>query len=246
MLTAIMSDIHGNREAFSACLAHARRAGVDRLVYLGDYVGYGADPGWVLETVRSHVRDGAIALMGNHDDAITGADEDMHADAQAAIRWAREQINDDARAFVAALPLTHRNGHRLFVHANAWAPSRWGYIRGPIEAERSMRRTDARITICGHVHVPALYAMTPSKPAISYKPVAGVAVPLLASRHWLYTVGAVGQPRDGNPAAAYALLDDTRDMLTTVRVPYDVETAAQKIIAAGLPPPLAARLHIGR
>jgi predicted phosphodiesterase len=126
MLTAIMSDIHGNREAFAACLAHARRSGVNRLLYLGDYVGYGADPGWVLDTVQSHVREGAIALVGNHDQAIGGSDEDMNNDARAAIRWTRAQLNGSARAFLTALPLTHREGHRLFVHANAHAPGQWG------------------------------------------------------------------------------------------------------------------------
>jgi len=157
-----------------------------------------------------------------------------------------QSLNDAQRAFLAALPLTHREGHRLYVHANAWAPAHWGYIQGPIEAELSLRRTDARITICGHTHIPAIYGMSPAKPAVGHTPAIGVAVPLLRSRHWLCTIGAVGQPRDGNPAAAYALLDDVSDTLTTVRVPYDVESAAQKIVAAGLPPRLAARLHLGR
>ena len=246
MLTAIMSDIHGNREAFAACLEHARRAGASRMIYLGDYVGYGADPGWVTETVQSHVREGAVALIGNHDHAIAGSDENMNAEARAAIVWTRGELNDAQRAFLAALPLTHREGHRLYVHANAWAPAQWGYIQGPIEAELSLRRTDARITICGHTHIPAIYGMSPAKPAVGHTPATGVAVPLLRSRHWLCTIGAVGQPRDGNPAAAYALLDDVSDTLTTVRVPYDVESAAQKIVAAGLPPRLAARLHLGR
>lgn len=246
MLTAIMSDIHGNREAFAACLAHAGRAGIDRIVYLGDYVGYGADPGWVLETVQSHVREGAVALLGNHDQAIAGSDEDMNSDARAAIRWTREQLSASARSFIAGLPLTHRVGHRLFTHANGHAPGEWAYIRGQSEAEWSLRRTDARITICGHVHVPALYAIARGKPSLAHTPASGVAVPLLATRQWLCTIGSVGQPRDGNPAAAYALLDNQHDTLTSVRVPYDIESAAQKILAAGLPQRFAARLHLGR
>ena len=86
MLIALMTDIHGNREAFEACLAHARRSQVERTIYLGDYVGYGADPAWVVETVRSHVEAGAVALLGNHDTAVLGSDQDMNADARAAIR----------------------------------------------------------------------------------------------------------------------------------------------------------------
>ncbi len=200
---------------------------------------------WVVETVRSHVEAGAVALLGNHDAAVPGSDEDMNADASAAIRWTRGHLHDALRAFLAVLPLTYREGDRLYVHANAWAPGAWGYILGPVEAERSLRRTDARVTICGHVHAPALYAMAPGKPACGYAPVPGVAVPLLSTRRWLAVIGAAGQPRDGDPAAAYALLDDVRQTLTTVRVPYDVETAAQKIVAAGLPPQLAARLRLG-
>jgi diadenosine tetraphosphatase ApaH/serine/threonine PP2A family protein phosphatase len=246
MLIAIMSDIHGNREAFAACLAHARESGAGRTIYLGDYVGYGADPGWVVQTVRSHVKAGAIALLGNHDDAVLAPDDGMNVDARAAIEWTRGQLDDAAREFLAALPLSYREGPRLYVHANAWAPRQWGYILGPIEAERSLRGTDARITFCGHVHAPALYAMTADKPARAYTPPSGIAVPLLASRHWLCTIGAVGQPRDGNPAAAYALLDDVRGTLTTIRVPYDVDAAAEKIIAAGLPTRLATRLRLGR
>ena len=246
MRIALMSDIHGNREAFEACLAHARRSQVQRIVFLGDYVGYGADPVWVVETVRARVAAGAVALLGNHDAAALGSDDDMNADARTAIRWTRTHLDGAACAFLAALPLTHRESERLYVHANAWAPIEWGYILGPVEAERSLRRTDARVTLCGHVHAPALYAMAPARPACGYTPVCGVDVPLLPTRRWLAVVGAVGQPRDGNPAACYALFDDARQTLTIIRVPYDVEAAAQKIEAAGLPPRLAARLRLGR
>jgi len=246
MLIALMSDIHGNREAFEACLAHARRVKAERFVFLGDYVGYGADPGWVVETVRAHVRAGAVALRGNHDAAVLGADDDMNAEARAVIRWTRGLVDPAARAFLSGLPLAVQEGEILYVHANAWAPGEWGYVLGAVEAERSLRRTQARVTICGHVHAPALYAMAPGKPPCGHTPVPGVAVPLLPTRRWLAVMGAVGQPRDGNPAAAYGLLDDARQALTIVRVPYDVEAAARKIIAAGLPPRQAARLFLGR
>ncbi len=246
MRIALMSDMHGNREAFEACLAHARRSAVDRMIFLGDYVGYGADPGWIVDTVRTEVARGAVALLGNHDAAALGDDDRMNADAQAAIRWTRGRLDADARAFLAGLPLGAREGDILYVHANAWAPGSWDYILDRFDAERSLERTDARVTLCGHVHVPALYAMAPGRPAQGHTPVPGVAVPLLPTRRWLAVIGAVGQPRDGNPAAAYALLDDARHALTTVRVPYDVEAAARKIADAGLPPRLAARLSLGR
>lgn len=246
MLTAIMSDIHANKEALVACMAHARRAGALRTIYLGDYVGYGADPVWVLETVRGEVEAGAVALLSNHDEAVMVRDDQLNKDARAAIEWTRTQIGDSMRAFLAERPLSHREGHRLYVHANAWAPAGWAYITNAVEAERSLRRTDARITICGHVHKPALYVMSADKPAQPFIPIAGSSVPLIQRRHWLCVVGSVGQPRDGNPAAAYSLLDDATDTIVSVRVPYDVETAAAKILAAGLPARLAERLHVGR
>jgi diadenosine tetraphosphatase ApaH/serine/threonine PP2A family protein phosphatase len=246
MLIAIFSDIHGNREAFEACLDDAARLRVDRIVLLGDYVGYGADPAWVVERVRSLVAAGALALAGNHDRALDHGDEAMNPMAQAAIAWTRTQLEAAQRAFLAALPLPAEEGERLYVHATAAAPASWDYVTGAAAAERSMRCTPARITLCGHTHVPALYHMAPGKPAVPFRPVTGVGVPLLKQRRWLGVVGAVGQPRDGDPAAAYALLQAETATLTTMRVAYDVETAAGKIVDAGLPPRLAARLYEGR
>lgn len=108
-----------------------------------------------------------------------------------------------------------------------------------------MRRTRCRMTVCGHTHRPALFHMPPGKPASRFTPVAGAGIPLTSGRRWLAVIGAVGQRRDGNPAACYALLEPRRDTLTYIRVPYDVETAARKIVAAGLPQRLASRLMRG-
>jgi diadenosine tetraphosphatase ApaH/serine/threonine PP2A family protein phosphatase len=246
MLIALLSDIHGNREALDACLAHAARMRVDRYVFLGDYVGYGVDPGYVVDAVRRLVAEGAVALKGNHDAAVEGSDRDMNGMARAAIAWTRGRLDPGQRAWLAGLPLAHEEGERLFVHASACDPGDWEYVTGPVQAERSLRRTRARVVFCGHVHVPALYHMAEDKPAIRFDPVPGQGVPLLLTRRWLGVMGAVGQPRDGDPAAAYSLLHHERSTLTLMRVPYDVEAASRKILEAGLPEPLATRLHAGR
>jgi diadenosine tetraphosphatase ApaH/serine/threonine PP2A family protein phosphatase len=246
MLVAVLSDIHANREALTACLDHAARAGAERLVFLGDYVGYGADPEAVLDVVREQAARGAVVLRGNHDEAASGVDMPMNGLARAAIAWTRARLDDAARAFLRDLPLTAREDDLLLVHANPWAPGDWGYVMGTVEAERGFARTDARVILCGHLHVPGVYHQAAGRPAAPFVPVAGEPVPLMSTRRWLAVVPAVGQPRDGDPRAGYALLDTTRAALTFQRVPYDVEAAAQKILAGGLPPRLAARLAEGR
>jgi diadenosine tetraphosphatase ApaH/serine/threonine PP2A family protein phosphatase len=245
MLLALLTDIHGNREALSTCLAHARSLSVDRFIFLGDYVGYGADPVWVVETVMSLVDRGAVALLGNHDAAIDGSDEDMNSLARESIRWTRDQLGPDHRAFLAGLPLTQEEGDALYVHANAYAPGTWDYIFGPHEAARHFRLTDARLTFCGHVHVPMLYHMGLTGKVGVFSPPADGVIPLLASRSWLAVIGSVGQPRDGNSAAGYSVYDTDRRLLRFFRLPYDSEAAARKVRDAGLPERLALRLERG-
>ena len=148
-------------------------------------------------------------------------------------------------AFLAALPLSIDDGDRLYVHANAWAPGEWSYISNPLAAAKSIAATRQRITFCGHVHDPALYYSQPEGGVRHFAPSPGVAMPLIDTRRWLALPGSVGQPRDGNPAACCALFDTATNTLTTLRVAYDHDAAARKIVAAGLPDMLAKRLVEG-
>ena len=246
MRIAILTDLHANREAVSACLAHAQRKLADRYVFLGDYVGYGADPGWVIDTVIDHVQRGAVAVLGNHDSALTsGARASMNNEARISIEWASAQISTAQLEFLAALPLQVHEDDRLYVHANAWQPGEWEYVHSQYFAARSMRATHCRYTFCGHIHEPMLYHMAEGFRVSGFLPVAGTPIPVGRQRRWLAIPGAVGQPRDGNPAACYAMFDDELAELTFHRVPYDVETAARKVIEAGLPPRLGERLAMG-
>ncbi|HEX4555386.1 MAG TPA: metallophosphoesterase family protein [Xanthobacteraceae bacterium] len=245
MRLALMSDIHGNREALEACLDHAAQSGVERYVYLGDYAGYGADPGWVIDTVQAHVGRGALAVLGNHDAAVLTDSEDMNETAAAAMAWTRTQLDDRQRAFLAGLPLTIEEKDRLYVHASGFEPDEWHYVTELYAAAKSLMATRAHATFCGHTHVPALFHMSMTGKFASFDPVDRVDIPLTRQRRWLAVIGSVGQPRDRDPAACYALLDDERDLLTYVRVPYDIESAARKIRAAGLPLSLSARLFEG-
>ena len=245
MRIALMSDIHGNREALTACLEHAAQNGVGRYVFLGDYAGYGADPGWVIDTVMAQVQRGAVALLGNHDAAVLADDVAMNDAAAAAIAWTRTQLDDRQRAFIAGLPLTVEDDDRLYVHASAFEPGEWHYVTELYSAAKSLMATQAHATFCGHTHVPALFHVSMTGKFASFDPVARVEIPLTRQRRWLAVIGSVGQPRDRDPAACYAVLDDERDALSYVRVPYDIDGAARKIRAAGLPAVLSARLFEG-
>ena len=245
MRIALMSDIHGNREALTACLEHAAQNGVGRYVFLGDYAGYGADPGWVIDTVMAEVERGAVALLGNHDAAVLADDVAMNDAAAAAIAWTRTQLDDRQRAFIAGLPLTVEDDDRLYVHASAFEPGEWHYVTELYSAAKSLMATQAHATFCGHTHVPALFHVSMTGKFASFDPVARVEIPLTRQRRWLAVIGSVGQPRDRDPAACYAVLDDERDVLSYVRVPYDIDGAARKIRAAGLPAVLSARLFEG-
>jgi diadenosine tetraphosphatase ApaH/serine/threonine PP2A family protein phosphatase len=246
VLLAIFTDIHANRQAFSACLDVARTRGAQRFVCLGDYVGYGADPEWTVEMVMGLVNSGAMAVRGNHDNAISTSSESMNAEAQAAIEWTRGRLSAAQRRFLAELPMTLREDDRLYVHSEASSPERWRYVHSTADAARSIAATDAQITFCGHIHLPSLYSMSAAAKMTSFIPTQDVPVPLLAGRRWLAVLGAVGQPRDRNPAASFAMLDTERREITYCRAPYDVEAAAQRIRDNGLPLWLADRLMVGR
>jgi diadenosine tetraphosphatase ApaH/serine/threonine PP2A family protein phosphatase len=246
VLLAFFTDIHANRQAFSACLEQARARGVERYICLGDIVGYGADPEWAVETVMDLVANGGLAVRGNHDNAVVVASESMNAEAQAAIEWTRGRLSAAQRSFLAELPLICEDDDRLYVHSEASSPPRWRYVQSTSDAARSMIATSAQVTFCGHIHRPALYSMSVTAKMTSFTPTANLPVQLLRGRQWLAVVGSVGQPRDGEPAACFATYDTATREITYCRVPYDVETAAQRIRANGLPPWLAQRLLVGR
>lgn len=248
MKLALFADLHGNLEAVETCVDHARRHGAGRFAFLGDLVGYNADPAAVVELVRRMLRDeNAIAIQGNHDAAAAGEDSGrMNEAARAAIEWTRRQLSSAQLHFLAKLPLTAREGQRmLFVHANAAAPGRWGYIHDNLGAAASMEAAGAGYVFCGHVHEPVLYYMGTDRRPQAFQPTPGVPIPVSRHRRWLAIVGACGQPRDGNPAAAYALMDDALQLLTFQRVPYDHAAAARKVRQAGLPEEFARRLETG-
>ena len=246
MLIALMADIHANLRALEACLDHAHSQGAQRHVFLGDYVGYGPDPQDVVERIMAESARGAVAVAGNHDLAVGDVQDAMSPDAETAMAWTRGQLGTEAREFLTSLPMRFEDDTRLYVHASPQTYPAWIYVSDGPAAKRALEASRAQTVFCGHTHIAALHGVTATGQLVSFDPVPGVPVPLPRHRRWLTVLGAVGQSRNGDPAAAYALLDTDRSTITHHRVPYDVEAAATAILQAGLPPSLAARLRKGR
>ena len=246
MKLALLADVQSNLEALRACLADARARGAERLAFLGDLVGYGPDPAAVVDLVAAEVERGALAVRGNPDEAtIAGESDSMHQTAGKVVAWTRARLDARQRAFLSGLPLVVRDGPLLLVHASPETPREWIYVTDPLRAAQAVAAAgDASWVFCGHVHEPVLYTAGTARP-VAFRPVPGVAIPEPPRRRWLAVVGSTGQPRDGNTAACYAMLDTERATLTFFRVPYDWRIAAEKIRAAGLPESLARRLERG-
>ena len=246
MRIGLFSDIHGNREAFDACIADARGAGLDRIVVLGDLVGYGPDPAYVVDRVRALADEGALVLRGNHDDYAVRPRRGMSENARIAIEWTHERLDSDALGYLGALPLEIPDGERLYVHASAADPASWTYVDDRDAAEACLAATGARQIYCGHTHVPALYHSIAGRKPEHFRPLPNKPIPLSSARRYVLVTGAVGQPRDRNPNACWGLLDTEAKSVTLMRVPYDVDATMRKINDAGLPEWLGRRLKEGR
>ena len=242
MHVAVLSDIHGNRQAFEAVLGDVDGAKVDEIWCLGDLVGYGADPDACVELAFDRCD---VVLAGNHDLAVTGALslEEFSPGAATAARWTRETIAERNLEALRPLPpqdLDHDVG--LF-HASPRDPI-WEYVLSTLQAELCLDAQRHRVCLVGHSHVALAFVRRGEG-------VAGTACPNGARADvregtWILNPGSVGQPRDGDPRAAYLLLDLDRWSATWQRVEYDIAAAQAAIRAAGLPDSLADRLEYGQ
>ncbi|MBZ0264613.1 metallophosphatase family protein [bacterium] len=224
MKYAFISDIHGNLHALTTVLEHIENENVDQIVCLGDLVGYGAFPNEVIEAVKS-VTD--IVIAGNHDHAALGL-TDIRAFNQYAFQaalWTRKTLTEENRQYLLNLPLSHQEKDLYFVHASPVQPEQWFYIFSDYDAEHAMRYAPTSTVFVGHTHVPRDHR---------------------TRRGRLINVGSVGQPRDGNPEAAYTLFDSESGERRLMRVEYDVHAAGKAILEAGLPQFLAERILAGR
>ncbi len=250
MKLALLSDIHANIQALDACLAHAHDQGATRYAVLGDLVGYGADPSAVVQRVMALSQAGALAIKGNHDDKAVNPPLAPKTLGDSTAGWTHAQLSGEEKQFLDALPMLLRHESILLVHASAEAPELWRYVYDPQAAALSLDAACAlagvRYVFGGHVHFQTLYFRSAGGEVIKFLPRGGVAIPVLRQHQWLATIGSVGQPRDGNTSAMYAVLDTDVDQITFYRVPYDHYGAAAAIREAGLPDFFADRLLVGR
>lgn len=250
MRLALLSDIHANLQALDACLAHARAQRVQRFAFLGDMVGYGANPAQVIDRIMLLTEEGAVVLQGNHDAMALNPPAETKSMGDSTAAWTHAQLTQAQKEWIGSLPLTIQQDKVLLVHASANDPDRWRYVTDERSASASLDAAIARpgvhYVFGGHVHEQTLYYRGATSGLMKFSPQPGVAVPVPTHRQWLATVGSVGQPRDGKPEAMYALLDTDRWSLNFWRVPYDNAAAASAIRRAGLPEFFAQRLETGR
>jgi predicted phosphodiesterase len=241
MRIAVFSDIHANLHALEAVLADVDAERADELWCLGDIVGYGPRPNECTDLVRSRA---TVALCGNHDLAALGALDvaDFSGDAAAAARWTQVALGDDQRAWLGGLqPLATRDEAELF-HGSPRDPV-WDYVLSEDGALAALLATSAPVVLVGHSHI-ALAVSWDTRAVEGGVAPAGTEIELENAR-WLLNPGSVGQPRDGDPRAAWLLLDTEEHRATFRRVPYPVERTQAEIKAAGLPGALGARLTHG-
>lgn len=236
----ILSDIHANLEGLTAVLKDAHERGVTHYVCLGDIVGYNANPSECLEKIREL---NCVSVCGNHDhycsfdDDLTG----FHPLAADAVDWTRRQLSAEQQKFLADLKLVQRVENFTLVHSTLDMPEMWGYVFESLEAEASFTYQMTTVCFYGHTHVPLAFEKGNELTAGMYE-----RIKISLEKKYFINVGSIGQPRDGDPRAAYAIFDFEKKELELRRVPYDLALAQDKIRKAELPERLAARLAIGR
>ena len=243
----ILTDIHANLEALDTCLADARRRGFDRTLVLGDLVGYGGDPNAVVERVLA-LKPTAL-VRGNHDKVACGIEqaEGFNAVARSAAKWTLDVLTPEHRDWLAALPEGPHvvDDYVEICHGSPFDED--AYIFDELDAVRALRVSTRPVCLFGHTHFPVIFELASDGLNTDGPPAAAeTRLNLREGSKYLINPGSVGQPRDGDPRAAYAIVDSTKQCVELMRLNYPVEEAQAKVLRAGLPEVLAQRLGVGR
>lgn len=243
----VLSDIHANLEALDAVTSASAAARCERVLLLGDLVGYGADPNAVVDRVRA--MPDVVVIRGNHDKVAAGVEsvEGFNHMARLAIAWTTAALTDDNRAYLAALASGPIDIDPYVEICHGTPFDEDVYVFDDLDALRSIRTSQRQVCLYGHTHVPAAFQLQGDELQLIGPPRGErFRLSLDEAGRYLVNCGSVGQPRDGDPRAAYGILDTDARTLTIFRAEYDVATAQSKILAAGLPEVLAQRLGMGR
>jgi predicted phosphodiesterase len=240
MRFAIFSDTHSNLEALEAVLADARERRCTHFVCLGDIVGYNANPHECVERIREL---DCPTVKGNHDEqaSLPLSTSDFNELAERAIQWTRDNLTEEDKQWLRALPLQKKVRDFTIVHATLDTPAQWGYVFNNLDAAASFTYQHTTVCFFGHTHVPMVFIRDEGvrREWIDH-------IRIEPTKKYLINMGSVGQPRDGNWRAAYCIYDIENNLVEQLRVKYDLAVAQQKIIKAGLPRLLAERLALGR
>lgn len=269
---AILSDIHGNLEALSAVLDVCAAEKVEKFILLGDIVGYNANPSECIHLVRQ--LNLVAAVKGNHDEYAVKDDmasSGFNESARLAIQWTHDQLSEEDIAWLKELKYSRPVFDKAYpitaVHATMDTPENWGYIFDIQDADAHfMAAPSARLSFCGHSHVPVAFDRSPNTSGdqravkripewegedidedmdIDYTVANMLTVKLEKNHRYLFNIGSIGQPRNGDPRASFAIYDSEAETVSRFRIPYDIATAQQKVRDAGLPERLALRLALG-
>ena len=241
MRYAIFSDVHSNLEAFESVLQAFKEEKVDKYFFVGDIVGYGADP---KECIKLLKKLQAVSVCGNHDWAAVGKTSISYFNeyAKAAVLWTRDALNEEEREFLKSLELVYQDADLTLVHGTLDAPGDFNYIFDTYTALQTIGLLKTQVGFVGHSHTPFIIKSEQGFPVIVGENKAKIE----KDKKYLVNVGSVGQPRDGDPRAAYCVYDKKENTIEIKRVIYDIKSAQNKILKAGLPEILADRLAEGR
>lgn len=244
MKYGIFGDIHGNLEALEAVLADMEEQGVTHPLCLGDLVGYGADPAECVEAVRAM---GCPIVQGNHDEGVTRLQSagSFSSDARRSLELTRSLLSPAQLNFLRRLPLVHVHDDLTLVHATLDGPENWGYVSTRLEAQTNMLYQKTTLCFIGHTHRPGAFLLESEVRPLEFRKVDVHPQRSRFARKFLFNAGSVGQPRDGDWRASYALYHPGEEWVDLRRVNYDVEKASRKIMKRGLPESLYKRLLKG-
>lgn len=242
MKYAIISDIHGNLEALQSVLSDIDKKSVDEMLCLGDVVGYGPNPNECVDIIREKAK---ITLAGNHDYAPLGKIDLSYFNpwARSAVDWTENELNQASKEFLLNLPLKQEMDGFTIVHATPQQPLEWYYITTLEDAIVNFPEFQGQVCFVGHSHVPLIVALNQEG---EYRVVTSNPLKFSEKERYIINVGSVGQPRDSDPRAAYAIFDNSKKVYELLRIEYDFAETQRKIRESGLPEYLANRLEKGQ